>query len=97
MFVDTNVSNPPFSGVSDAISWPVSRAFRPLTLKHNGSEYRVRIFQCGRRYTAMAKVRGRLVDSVEASSEMTALAHLIKRLDPAAGTIRDRDGKVLAE
>ena len=97
MYTEINVSNPPISRVSNTISWPVSRAFRPLTLKHNGREYRVRIYLRDKHYTAIAKVHGRLVESAEASSEIVALARLVKALDPAAGIIRDKGGRLLAQ
>lgn len=77
--------------------WPESPALRELTLSHAGRGYETRIYPRGDAFIAMAMVCDKVVDGGIGETQLHALARLIKRLDPNAGTIRNKAGAVLAE
>ena len=94
--------HPPKSGQSDGLSaWSTGRPIAKRMLTYEGRKYRVRIYGKGphgsrRRYVAMAKVDGRLIQGALATDESRAQAEFIKATDPQIEVVRDRLGLRLA-
>jgi hypothetical protein len=77
-----------------------SRRGHPVTLRHEGRTFGVRIVCIGQRATkhqheAIAKVDGRLIRAAGGTHDQ-ALAALIKAIDPEVETVRDERGARLA-
>lgn len=97
---EPTVLAPVSRGQKSANSWPAGAPIAKRTLIYEGRRYRLRIYGKGRhgqrRYVAMAKVDGRLIQAPSASDESRAQAEFIKLIDPAIETVRDTRGRMLA-
>jgi hypothetical protein len=77
-----------------------SRRGHPVTLRHDGRTFRVRILCMGQRtaphrHEAITAVAGRTFTAVGRTQD-EALAVLIKAIDPEVETVRDERGSRLA-
>jgi hypothetical protein len=94
------VLTPISRGQDGGLSWPAGAPIAKRTLIYEGRKYRLRIYGKGRhgkrRYIAMAKVDGRLIQAPDASDESRAQAGFIKLIDPEVDIVRDIRGTVLS-
>jgi hypothetical protein len=97
---ESSVPTPLSRGQNEGLSWPAGRPIAKRALTYSGRRYRLHIHGAGRhgkrRYIAMAKVDGRLIQAPAASDESRAQAEFIKLIDPEVEIVRDTRGRVLA-
>src|SRR5271163_4303446 len=93
---ESAVPTPLSRGQNEGLSWPAGRPIAKRTLTYEGRKYWLRIYGNGRhgkrRYIAMAKVDGRLIQAPAASDESRAQAEFIKLIDPTVETVNDTKG-----